>query len=158
MRIQAFPRVWAERPPLGVAATICLRVRVGWRASGLDRELAEGVDPSRSPELSMRARQLTSERCRARFAKELESLVRDAQCSWRPTLETVPLQRTAIAAAADDLLELATALRSQARCRTHAAGIVSFLLRDAASPFYYRDARGTPAQLARAAIAGFTEP
>jgi hypothetical protein len=157
MHIQALPHVRVGRPPLGAAADVWLRVRVGWKASNLDRQLAEGLDPARSPELSVRARQLTSERRRADFAQELESLVRDVHSSWRPALEAVPLQRTAIAASAGDLLDLATVLRSQARCRPHAAGTVSFLLRDAASPLYYTDARATPADLARAAIAGFTQ-
>jgi hypothetical protein len=68
----------------------------------------------------------------------------------------VPLQRAKIVDAENELLALAAALRSSARCRPHAAGIASFLLRDAASPLYYANARATPAQLARAATAGFT--
>jgi len=68
----------------------------------------------------------------------------------------VPLRRAEILDAEDDILALAAALRSSARFRPHAAGIVSFLLRDAASPLYYVDAPATPAQLARAATAGFT--
>jgi hypothetical protein len=68
----------------------------------------------------------------------------------------VPLQRAEIVDAEADLLALAAALRSSARCRPHAAGIVSFLLRDAASPLYYAGAHVTPVQLARAATAGFT--
>jgi hypothetical protein len=68
----------------------------------------------------------------------------------------VPLQREQIVDGESELLALAAALRSSARCRPHAAGIVSFLVRDAASPLYYADASASPAQLARAATAGFT--
>jgi hypothetical protein len=67
----------------------------------------------------------------------------------------VPLQRAQIVDGENELLALAAALRSSARCRPHAAGIASFLLRDAASPLYDANATATPAQLARAATAGF---
>jgi hypothetical protein len=68
----------------------------------------------------------------------------------------VPLQRAAIVSGEDDLLALAAMLRSSAECRAHAVALVSFLVRDGSSPLYDRQARATPANLARAALAGFT--
>lgn len=132
-------------------------MRVGWHAVALDRQLAEGIDPSRSPELCFRAAQLTSVRRRTHFASALEEAAREARIAKHPINELVPLQRAAILAAEEDLLKLAATLRSPAKCRPHAAAMVSFLVCDAASPLYYSAARATPAQLARAAIAGFTE-
>jgi hypothetical protein len=70
----------------------------------------------------------------------------------------VPLQRAAVVSGEDDLLALAAALRSSADCRPHAVALVSFLVRDGSSPLYEREARATPANLARAALAGFTTP
>jgi hypothetical protein len=122
----------------------------------LDRQLGEGADPSRCPELALRAAQLINPRCRAHFAGELESVISAARSGRCRSTDCVPLQCREIIEAESDLLALAAALRSSARCRPHAAGIVSFLLRDAASPLYYADAHATPAQLARAATAGFT--
>jgi hypothetical protein len=156
MHVHALRRVQVERPVLGGVTGVWLRVRVGRKQADLDRQLAEGADPSNSPELSFRAAQLTSPRRRAGFASGLESVVAEALSKRRAINPPVQLQRAAILAAEDELLELAGALRSPARCRPHAAGIVAFLLCDAASPLYYSDARATPAQLARAAIAGFT--
>lgn len=122
----------------------------------MDRRLAEGDDPSRCPELSLRVTQLTKTRCRESFASQLESVVAAARSRRRDFNNCVPLQRSEILDAEDDLLALAATLRTLARCRPYAAGTVSFLLRDAASPLYYAEADATPAQLARAAKAGFT--
>jgi hypothetical protein len=69
---------------------------------------------------------------------------------------SIPLQRAAIVSGQEDLLALAAALRSSADCRPRAAALVSFLLRDARSPLYDSEAPATPANVARAAIAGFT--
>jgi hypothetical protein len=139
---------------LGGLGDLAERVRVSWHAPDLDRQLAEGVHPWRSRELSLRAAQLTSRRRRARFARELESVVVEAR-GGRPELNAcVPLRRAAILSAEDDLLALAAALRSPAPCRPQAAALVSFLLRDASSPLYYCQAPATPANLARAATAG----
>jgi hypothetical protein len=134
---------------------LALRARTWWRADDLDRQLGEGADPSRCPELSLRAAQLTAARHRAALAGELESVVAAARSERSCIGDCVPLQRAQIVDGESDLLALAAALRSSARCRPHAAGIASFLLRDAASPLYDANAPATPAQLARAAIAGF---
>ena len=156
MHVHALPRTRCERPALRGVAGLALQARTWWRAGDLDRQLGEGADPSRSAELSLRAAQLTNTRRRRDFAGELESVVAAARSGRCGLSDCVPLRRAEILDAEDDLLALAAALRSSARCRPHAAGIVSFLLRDAASPLYYQDAPATPGQLARAATAGFT--
>jgi hypothetical protein len=156
MHSPALPYPRDERfAPRGVAG-LALRVRVWWQASDLDRRLAEGDDPSRCPELSLRVAQLMKAQCRERFASELESVVAVARSGHCGINDCVPLRRAEVVDSVDDLLALAAALRSPAPCRPYAAGTVSFLLRDAQSPLYYASAHTTPAQLARAATAGFT--
>jgi hypothetical protein len=157
MHVHALPRPRTRWPAFGVGR-LTLSVRVWLTSSGLDRQLAEGLHPSRSRALSLRARQLTSAQRRRQFAGELESIITDARTRRSNPRDCVQLQRVQICAAEDDLRALAAALRSPARCRPHAAGIVSFLLRDAASPLYYSDAGTTAAELARAASAGFAGP
>ena len=154
MHVHALPHFRAERPVLGGVAELARRVRVWWHASDLDRQLAEGTHPWRSRELSLRAAQLTSRRRRARFAEELESIVAEVRRCRRDVHACVTLQRVEIVSAADELLALAAELRSSARCPTHSAALVSFLLYDARSPFYYCEAPATPANIARAARAG----
>jgi hypothetical protein len=133
-----------------------VRVRVWWRLLDLDRALAEGIHPWKSPELETRAAQLAKPRHRAMLAGRIESAVLAAR-QGRPT-SLVPVCRSAILEAEDDLLELASILRSSARCNPHAVALVSFLCRDGSSPFYYAQAQATPAQLAHVALAGFTSP
>ena len=132
-------------------------VRVWWSATDLDRQLAEGLQPWRSPELLLRASQLVSSRSRIELASGLESVVAASYRECCGARSCVPLRRAAVAASRNELLELAAVLRSSARCRPQAAGLVSFLLRDARSPLYDRDARASPANLARAARAGIGE-
>ena len=156
MHLHAPPHPRDERFALRGIVGLALRIRVWWRAGDLDRRLAEGVDPSRCSELSLRVAQLTTPRCRESFASELESVVTAAGSGHPCINHCVPLQRAEILDAEDDLLALAAALRSLARCRPYAAGTVSFLLRDAQSPLYFAEAHASPAQLARAATAGFT--
>jgi hypothetical protein len=91
-----------------------------------------------------------------RLARGLEHVVAIAKAGPCDRHFAVPLQRAAIVSGEADLLALAAALRSSADCRPHAVALVSFLVCDGSSPLYDRDARATPANLARAAIAGFT--
>jgi hypothetical protein len=91
-----------------------------------------------------------------RLAHALEQVVATAKTGPSERHFAVPLQRAAIVSGEDDLLALAAALRSSADCRPHAVALISFLVRDGSSPLYDRQARATPANLARAALAGFT--
>jgi hypothetical protein len=139
-----------ERQPAGTSARLLLlRTRVWWRATELDRQLAEGIPPAKTPELSMRAAQLTTLRHRELFATSLEAIVAAAREPRRRSRACVPLDAASIIAAQDDLLALATALRSRADFQPHAAALVSFLLCDVASPLHHAHAPATPAHLAR---------
>jgi hypothetical protein len=148
------PRRRAEHPVFESAGKLARRVRVWWRAPDLDRELAEGTHPWRSQELSLRAAQLTSPRRRTRFANELEAAVAQVRKGPVDIRVCVPLQRAGIVASAEELLELAAALRSSSVCLPRAAALVSYLLYDARSPLYFSETAATPASIARAALAG----
>jgi hypothetical protein len=152
--VHALPHFRAQRPVFAGVAQAARRVRVWWRAPELDRQLAEGTHPWRSHELSLRARQLTATGRRARFASELESVVREACRDRRDRGACVPLQRSEVRGAADELLALATELSVAERCTPRSVALVSYLLYDPCSPLYYRDARVTAASIAQAARAG----
>ena len=77
------------------------------RKSTLDRRIALGADLGESPELSRRARQLSSRRRRAGLAAGLRRMVEAAE-EPRPLLTSqVPLNRRAIRAHRELCLEVA---------------------------------------------------
>ena len=59
-------------------ATLAVRMRTRSRRKSLDRELARGADAGASPELSLRAAQLTSPDGRRKLANTLVSAYRAA--------------------------------------------------------------------------------
>ena len=72
------------------------RVRESLRASTLDRRLAEGADPTEDPELTQRARHLTSEQTREELANLIQSLIDAADRPSRRRRPAVVLERVAI--------------------------------------------------------------
>lgn len=132
-----------------------LRVRVWAGAGALDRQLAEGAHPWRSPALALRASQLTDRDQQRRFAADLDWIVDQARTGRPDARLAVPLQRATIISGADDLLALSAALRSPSRCSPRAAALVSYLLHDGCSPLYSDQADASPASVARVARAGF---
>jgi hypothetical protein len=124
---------------------------VWYRRLELDRALAEGTHPWRSPELAMRAAELTSSRSRLDFAETLERLV---DCAEVERLG-VTVRRSGIIECADDVRELVRALRSGASWRPHGAALASFLITNGSSPLYNAYALTSTRSLVRAALAAF---
>jgi hypothetical protein len=143
------------RRPRPLRCGVALRARVWFAAGALDRQLAAGTYPWRSPALAVRASQLTDHDQRQRLAAGLIWIVREARIGRRDAKLTVPLQRAAILSGADDLLALAAAVRSRSPCSPRAVALVSYLIHDGRSPLYDDHACASPAGLARAARAGF---
>jgi hypothetical protein len=110
--------------------------RVWLRKASLDRSLAAGEDPAASPELSRRARQLTSRRRRAGLAASIRNLLDAAEERPRGFTVAVPIQRRAILGERQMLLQLAEDLESQDELKPRGIAIVERLLIDGGSPFY----------------------
>jgi hypothetical protein len=110
--------------------------RVWLRKASLDRSLAAGEDPAASPELSRRARQLTSRRRRAGLAASIRNLLDAAEEPPRGFTVAVPIQRRAILGERQMLLQLAEDLESQDELKPRGIAIVERLLIDGGSPFY----------------------
>jgi hypothetical protein len=142
-----------------------LAVKVWVRRPTLDRELAEAVRPDSDPARALRARQLSSWRCRRHLADGLRLLVAEARrppnAMW-PTL--VPLNRQQVVEARAPLLLLADRLVEDEEPSARAVALASFLVRDPYSPAAapvtdpdiptFSSLNGaTTAQLARAALA-----
>lgn len=130
-----------------------LRLRVWAGSLGLDARLAEGVAPSASPELSLRARQLASRRSRRALAEALTSAARTAERPeqrWMRTTALAPTVRSAIGsleALARDLVEVDDP-------GVRGVALASFLVCDPVSPLYSRHSPVSVRELADRARSG----
>jgi hypothetical protein len=134
---------------------LSLRCVVWWRARELDRQLAAGVDPLQSDELSLRAGQLGSARNRRRVACALRGAVELAERDVYPVamapypvaVAAHPIRRAAVRANRELLLEIAERL-----CRCDPVGVrglamTSRLVDDRRAPLY-RDNADRPLPVA----------
>ncbi len=118
-------------------------VRVWLRRGSLDRSLAAGADPSASPALARRARQLTSRRRRAGLAASIRNLLDAAEKGRRGFTSAVPIQRHDILRERQLLLQLAADLESEDELQPRGIALVERLLIDGASPVYVDSPEGT---------------
>ena len=81
--------------------SLLLRVHVAARRDRLNRELAENADSGSSPELALRASQLTSDRRRRQMVRTLRGLVRDANYPRLTRPPVVTINRAAVREAED---------------------------------------------------------
>ena len=129
-----------------------LRAAVGRRA--LTRELSEGADPASSPELSMRAAQLTSSRTRKQLARTLRRTIGEAH---RPALtrsRVVIIRRAAVLDAEDALKVMIERLGSSEPVSAEGMAITERILTDADwSPLYIPAGPGALRRLVRVATA-----
>lgn len=139
----------------GRRPSLLLRTRVLLRRATLDRLLAAGVDPSWTPELELRAAQVTAWRKRRPLARSLDSAVSDAhhRASWSCK---APLNRPAVRAAAPALLALAADLAADGRPGVQGVELAKQLVTDSRSPLYApgnEEGLRQMAQIARRALA-----
>lgn len=109
------------------------------RRFGLDRELAEGADPTSSPLLAARAAQLVSPANRMRLAAALEHFALAAE--GHPTRFNVGPRRRAVDANRFALLDLAGTLRKGGLLYARGIAILELVLIDGTGPAY-TDPRG----------------
>lgn len=103
----------------------------------LDRELAEGVAPWRSPAHAARARQLTSERTRRHLAHGRDHLLEEAEQPMRfGRGALVQPSDTRIREARPDMLMMVVRLRACAPLAPRGMAALKRLLSDGAGPVY----------------------
>jgi hypothetical protein len=113
---------------------VTVRLSVLLHRLTLDRELAAGVDPHSSPQLTLRAAQLTGTRNRRRLADGLERLLADAR---RPGVLSSAIRPRASLMRSEAVLEaLQRRLRSDERLAPQGLAILRRLLTDMGSPLY----------------------
>ena len=133
-----------------VLGGVRLRRRVKRRALDLDRQLAAGVEPMATDELSLRVGQLGSAETRKRLARALRGAVELA------TSQPDPLARRSgaieIQANREILLELAECVGSGGPLGVEGLAKTSLMVYDAPSPLYHHDASRPLAEAAFEAL------
>jgi hypothetical protein len=116
-----------------------LRGRVWLRRRELDRRLAAGVDPSTSAELTYRAKQLLSPRCRRSFAAGLMRILEAAEEPANSLSAAVPVRRREILEARGGLIELADLLKFEDKLQVRGLALMDPLLTSGDSPLFHSD-------------------
>jgi hypothetical protein len=131
---------------------LLLRLRVGIGRFGLDRRLAAGEDPGRSPELALRARQITTHRAQLALAMRIERILREADRPEPALTARAPLQRAAVHGARPALLSLVDTLRAGGPCAREGMARVHLLLSDGCGALWAPSEAGTLDRETRRAI------
>jgi hypothetical protein len=108
----------------------------------LDRRLLEGQDPVTTPELTLRAFQLTRPAARTALAASLQDAVSSAAVARRRSAGAAPLARSAISAALPELEALARALREEPVVAARGMVLARRLLADGSGPLYVESGDG----------------
>jgi hypothetical protein len=132
-----------RRPRRREVATIRVRLRVLLRGELLDRLLIEGSDPVSTPELTLRAYQLTRRASRRRLAESIDDVVSSAGVRPRRYSTSPPLAWRAIKAASAALGELSEALREEPVVTARGVALARRLLTDGSGPLYVQTPDGT---------------
>jgi hypothetical protein len=124
---------WSE----GASHSLRLRVRVAARRDRLNRELADNADPHSSPELALRASQLTSDRRRKQLARTLSGFVEDANHPRLTRPPVVTINRAAVRDAEDAIITMITRLDDAEPVDPRGMAIAERIITDGAdSPLY----------------------
>ncbi|HXB14189.1 MAG TPA: hypothetical protein VNV44_00465 [Solirubrobacteraceae bacterium] len=135
-----------------------VRLRVLWRRELLDRLLIEGSDPVSTPELTLRAFQLTRRTSRRQLAASLDDVVASARVRSRRYSTSPPLARRAIKLARGALAELADALREEPFVTPRGVALARRLVTDGAGPLYVEMPDGTLLRAVQEASAALAAP
>jgi hypothetical protein len=133
---------------LPVPRLTLVRARVACRRASLDAALCEGADPGSSPELSLRAAQLTRMGRRLRLAASLQRAV-VAEGGRRGA--AIPVSWPAVREARGELLALARDLIEEPRPAARGVALTMRLLTDGDGPLYLPGSEGDLRAAARRA-------
>jgi hypothetical protein len=105
----------------------------------LDARLAAGTDPQTTPELALRARQLTDLSTRRAIGRDVLAVIDRAHPRTEAISSAIPAAGAAIEETAPALTQLAVALRSPEPVCPWGVAKVLVLLRDGGGPLYAPD-------------------
>jgi hypothetical protein len=135
-----------------------LRTRVLIHRSALDHALADGADPSGSPELALRAKQIVSPKCRELLADSVERVITAATRPLTRVSAAAPLRREEILDARPLLLTLAADLRAPGPVRAQGVALTRSMLIDVSSALYEPSETGALSDAVEDARRGLLPP
>jgi hypothetical protein len=148
---------WQPSPSSSTRPALTLRMRTRWRRDRLDDELASGVHPASSAELSLRAAQLQSWEGRSRLANAIvEKLGRAHERNLGRFTPAGYRQHAAVREYADNLRALVARLRDDRPIDVQGAAMTARLVNDRSSPLHCRgsDSLGSAVLSVRLALDG----
>jgi hypothetical protein len=150
---------WALRKRRASSAGWAVRVRVWANASALDALLGQGFPATDSPELTLRADQLASDRTRRALSVALMALVDGAARCDGARVASAPINAAGVLAAAGPLVSLARELRTRNDPAVRGLALASVLVCDGTtSPLYNRRACSSVRDLALQARSALGAP
>lgn len=136
--------------PATAGPSLTLRLRVYATRGRLDRQIAGGRACASTPELALRASQLTDRRARRRLAHSLREVVDYAERrSAVPVISPVVLERAAVRGARGSLLALADRLDADAPVSPAGVARSQVLLTDGLGPLFNPTCSRTAAEAVR---------
>ena len=133
-------------PRIGGPPLLGLLVRL--RHDALDRALADGADPLRSPALALRARQLEAPREVKRVSTRLRSVLHELDHPTPGFTARIPVQRAQVAAARPFIANLLDHLDGLEHPRAAGVARARLVVVDGSSPVYAPSDPGALARLA----------
>lgn len=129
----------ARRRDAVPSRSLALQLRVAVKRDVLDRQLADGTNPESTPELTLRAAQLTSSRNRRRIARALRQVIADAYHRPFGRSRIVVIRRDAVLEAQEAIETLIERIESPTPVQAQGMALVERILTDSQwSPLYNR--------------------
>jgi hypothetical protein len=126
-----------DRRPAHGESSIALRVRVAVRRARLTQRLSEGADPSSSPELALRARQLVSDRERKILARTLKRTLEEARRPRLTGFSATVIRRGSVIEAVDPIQIMIDRLRDDRPVAAEGMALIERMITDGTwSPLY----------------------
>jgi hypothetical protein len=136
------------------SVSLKLRMRVAVKRDTLTRELAQGADPTATPERALRASQLTSGRRRRQMIRTWRRAIAEARQPAVTRAMVGIINRRAVLEAEDAIQELIERLRSPDPVTAKGMAMAERIVTDgASSPLYNPSGRGTLRRLMLVATA-----
>jgi hypothetical protein len=145
--------------PANSRPSLAARLRARWRRASLDEALSQGVDPTTSEELSLRADQLRSDAVRTQMANRLVAAVGEARGQGQHLRSAKRRQQSdKVRDYADEVLSLVPPLRDGAAVGVQGLAMTARLVNDRKGPLYRAGGQDLRAALrsARSALDGPT--